>query len=297
MPTARISPADEPFDGAADESSKPPYVDPPRSSSRRVWVIAGLAAVILAIGGFAGAKALSGGGSKPATSASPSGGATGRGGRGTVGTLQSVDGSTLTVASFNGNTTTVLTSSSTKFLKSVTGSVSDIKVGDRVVAMGTPSGTNTVAAQRLSDMGAGGAGFGGRQGPPGTRIRRFGNGTAPDNGPNGGAPPDPNSLAAGTVKSVSGTTLTVAQNDGTTKTVTTTPSTAITVLKPAVLQDLTTGDQVAITGTTNTDGTVTARTVREGAAGAIFGFGRGGRGGGGGGPGGSGGSGAGTGND
>lgn len=263
-------------------STAPP--DPPRPRRRLVWPVTALAAAIVAVGGFAGAKALSGGTSK--TSAAPSRpAAPGRRNRpGTVGTLQSVDGTTLTVASFNGNTTTVLTSSATKFFKNAPGALGDVKVGDRVVAFGTAGGDNTVAAQRLSDMGSSPASSDGRG--AGVAGRRGGSPDAPSgNGPGNGAPPgrgtlpDPNSFARGTVKSISGTTLTVSQNDGTTKTVTTSPSTTVTVLRPVTLQDLTTGDQVVVTGKTNPDGTVSANVVREGAAGMGPRFGRNGAGG------------------
>ena len=109
--------------------------------------------MLLAVGGFVGLKAASGGGSKSATAAAEGGppGTPGRGG--TVGTLQSVDGSTLTVATFNGGTTTVITSASTKFMKAVTGALSDVKAGDRVRAriegVGTLGATVTQGERRV----------------------------------------------------------------------------------------------------------------------------------------------------
>src|SRR5205807_3150823 len=125
---------------------------------QRTLVILGAAVVVLAVGGFLGVKAASGGGSKPTTAAAQgAGGAGGQGrnfgGRGTFGTLQSVDGPNLTIATGNGSTTVATTSSSTRFTKTVTGAFSDIKVGDRVVAMGTPNGTNALTAQRITDNG------------------------------------------------------------------------------------------------------------------------------------------------
>ena len=237
--------------------------------------------VVLAVGGFFGVKALAGGSSTTSTaSQGPGGGARGNGARrGTVGTLQSIDGSTLTVATFNrdpngdrsggggasaaGGTTTVTTNGSTKFYKTVSGALSDVKVGDRVTAMGTPAGDNTVTAERITDTGTiTAAGFGG---PGGGGARRSGNGT------NGTAPsnpnftrPDPNSFANGTVKSISGTTLTVADNQGATKTVNTTGSTAVSVLKSVAINDLSTGQLVIIQGATNSDGTVSATNVVQG---------------------------------
>ncbi len=289
--------APEPHDpygaGAAPEYARP------QKGSRRTWMIAGaVGVVVLAVGGFFGVKALAGGGSSTSTAANAptAGGQGGAGRRGTIGTLQSIDGSTLTVATFNrgagganggggaaagvGNTTTVTTGSSTKFYKTVSGALSDIKVGDRVTAMGTPAGDNTVTAARITDIGtmnAGGfAGFGGGNGG-GRRFRNGnnpnGNGAPPSSLPNGGTRPDPNSFANGTVKSISGTTLTVADAQGATKTVNTTGATTYMVLKSVSINDLQTGQLVVISGKTNSDGTVSANTVAEGVVG---GFGGGG---------------------
>jgi hypothetical protein len=273
-----------------DPGEAAPDYTRPQKGSRRTWMVAGgIGVVVLAVGGFFGVKALAGGGSSTSTAAQAPANGGGRGGRGTVGTLQSIDGSTLTVATFNrggnggaagsganaaGGTTTVITNGSTKFYKTVNGALSDIKVGDRVTAMGTPAGTNTVSATRISDTGTVMDALGGAGG-----ARRFrngngnGNGTPPSSLPNGGTRPDPNSFANGTVKSISGSTLTVTQADGTAKTVNTTGSTAVSVLKTVALNDLATGQLVVVRGTTNTDGTVTASNVLQGVAG----FGGGGR--------------------
>jgi hypothetical protein len=252
-------------------------------------VAAIVAVVVLVLGGFFGVKALAGGGSSSASTANtqPANGQ-GRGaGGGTFGTLESIDGSTLTVATFNrganganagGGTTTVLTNSSTKFAKAVTGSFSDIKVGDRVTSTGTPDGTNTLTASRVTDTGTMTGGFGGQGAGGGRRFGGNGNGTGgpPPSAPNGAARPDPNSVANGTVKSISGTTLMVTQQDGTTKTVNTNGSTVVSVLKSVSINDLTTGQPVTVRGKTNSDGTVTATNVAEGLGGGR-GFGRGGQ--------------------
>ncbi|MBV9411392.1 MAG: hypothetical protein JO148_07335, partial [Acidimicrobiia bacterium] len=285
--------APEPHDpygaGTAPEYARP------EKSSRRTWMIAaGVGVVVLAVAGFFGVKALAGGGSS-STSTAAQAPAAGQGGgrRGTIGTLQSIDGSTLTVATFNrggangangggaggavGNTTTVTTGSSTKFYKTASGTLSDIKVGDRVTATGTPAGTNTVTAARITDTGAAVIGFGGGAGNGAGRRFRNGNnpngtGNPPSSLPNGGTRPDPNSFANGTVKSISGTTLTVADSQGATKTVDTTGSTTYMVLKAVSINDLQTGQLVIIGGKTNSDGTVSATSVVQG----LGGFGGGG---------------------
>src|SRR5579864_6326534 len=129
------------------EAGAPEYARP-QQGSRRKWMIpAAIGVVVLAVGGFFGVKALAGGGSSSSTSTASQGtaGAAGAGRRGTIGTLQSIDGSTLTVATIargqnnggggaaaGGNTTMVVTNGSTKFYKTVSGAVTDIKTGDRV---------------------------------------------------------------------------------------------------------------------------------------------------------------------
>src|SRR6476469_4986734 len=118
---------------APDAAPQPPDVSHHRG--RRTWVIAGVAVVVLVVGAFVGVKATSGG-SSHATTAAAQGpndqGGPRRGRNGTFGTLQSIDGPTLTAATENGSTTVATTSSSTKFSKTVTGVFSDIKVGDRI---------------------------------------------------------------------------------------------------------------------------------------------------------------------
>src|SRR5690242_2906083 len=183
----------EPHDPYGDVPA-PDYARP-EARTRRPWMIAAIvAAAVLVVGGFFGVKAIAGGGSTSTSTASQgTGNGPGNGGRrGTVGTLQSIDGSTLTVATFNrgGNnagandgTTTVITNGSTKFYKAVSGSLSDVKTGDRVTAMGTPDGTNAVTAARIIDTGTMTAdGFGGPGGGQGGR--RFRNGGNGDNGQN-----------------------------------------------------------------------------------------------------------------
>ena len=282
------------------EGAAPDYARP-QARWRRPWMIgAAVGVVVLAVGGFFGVEALAGGGSSSTSTASQGpangGGPGGAGRRGTVGTLQSIDGSTLAVATFTrgqnsggaaAGTTTVITDGSTKFYKTVSGSMSDIKTGDRVTAMGTPSGTTALTAARITDtgimnaaLGGPGAGGGGRRAGNGNGN---GNNAAPPSNPNF-TRPDPNTFAAGTVKSISGSTMTVTEADGTTKTVNTTGSTAVMVLKSVSINDLSTGQAIVVRGATNSDGTVTANNVVQGVGGfggRGGGFGRNGDGGGG----------------
>jgi hypothetical protein len=200
------------------------------------------------------------------------------GGDGTFGTLKSVSGTTLTVtapspsgssrsgssapgSSASGSsapatrTVTDETTSATTFAKIAAATVSDVQVGDNVRVMGATSGP-TVTAQRIDDLGAT---------PPTTEPVQP------------GAPGQPGRHGVqGSITSTS--PLTLKEADGTTVRVTTSSSTDITKHQTITISGLTVGDQIAATGTTATDGTVTATDVVDlgaGAAGVPGGFGDG----------------------
>jgi hypothetical protein len=70
----------------------------------------------------------------------------------------------------------------------------------------------------------------------------------------------------GTITAVGGAT-TVKGSDGTTYTLTTSPTTVVSLVKPSSLGGLQVGQTVRVSGTTAADGTVTATSVREGVTG------------------------------
>ena len=167
--------------------------------------------------------------------------------------------------------------------KVVTGSLSDIAVGDRLMVIGTTS-NGTVAADRITDQGdaaslpknpmgqAGGlpGGYGGTganrptggvpggEGPGGG----FPGGGGPGGGPGGGGPGGMNGVG-GTVKSISGDTITLTTGDGSTLKVTTTTSTVVSVVQKSSVSALAVGDSVVVTGKKK-NGVVTATAIREG---------------------------------
>ena len=158
------------------------------------------------------------------------------------------------------------------------GTLADVEVGDNVIAMGTPSDLGLTAAN-IIDNGDEAAGTDFRPGGP--PPDGAGDGmppSFPDGGPGGGgnAPgggrfgDGAGGFAAGTVKSVDGTTITVESADGSTVTVSTTSDTTISVTKAITLADLEVGDTVSAIGATD-GSTVTADTVQKG----DLGFGRG----------------------
>jgi hypothetical protein len=66
------------------------------------------------------------------------------------------------------------------------------------------------------------------------------------------------------VKTATGGTFTVTATDGSTLSVTTTSATVVTLVKPSTLQALTVGDTIQVNGTTASDGTITASSIRRG---------------------------------
>ncbi len=127
--------------------------------------------------------------------------------------------------------------------------------GGKAVGGGTP--TTQEAINALQNMtaqeraqvfqnGAGNGAFGG-----GTRT----------NGANGGA----GGFTTGTIVSGDSSSITVKLSDGGTKLVLFAPSTVIAVSKTGSASDLTVGQDVTVTGSTNSDGSVTATRIQVGA--------------------------------
>jgi hypothetical protein len=112
-------------------------------------------------------------------------------------------------------------------------------------AAGAYGGIQYQKSQRLSFGGS--AGFAARAGGAGAAggVRgRNGNG------------------AVGTILSVDSNSITVKMNDGSSKIVLLTGTTAINKAATAAVSDLTTGETVSAFGTTNTDGSITATNVQ-----------------------------------
>ncbi|GGU58084.1 hypothetical protein [Lentzea flava] len=78
----------------------------------------------------------------------PSG--TNRGGRGTIGTIDHVDGTTVYVKTQNGEIVNVSTSDSTKVQITSDGKLTDLKAGQQVVVQGQQGSDGTVTAQTLT---------------------------------------------------------------------------------------------------------------------------------------------------
>jgi len=275
------------------------------------WVAAGLGAVAIGAASIFGIGAISSKLSENAAATTTGPGAFGQGapnGQGMApgasgpgampgmpggmrgaGTIESIDGSTITITTPMGDSTRVLTDGSTTFTKVARGALGDIEVGDNVTVMGTSSGS-TVTASRIIDAGTtadpgpgngpgGGApsGQAPAQAPPDQLGQ--GNGTtgtpgANAPGANGTSGDDTNQnrraggRGAGTrgvVTKIDGSTITITTTAGGTATLNTSTDTQVTVHQPSSLAELRTGDSIRAMGKTADDGTITADSVVSGA--------------------------------
>ncbi len=265
---------------------------PRRSGKRsvRTMAVAGVATLAIAAGGFFGVNALSSSTAAQAANGGPGGAARGQGmpgGGGASGTITAISGSTLTVKSQSGASTEVDTSSSTTVSVGTKSSLRAIAVGDTVSVGGTGSATKIKAMQivdgavpradnasRGAPNGAGGGGM-----PP-----SGGQGHAPSGTKSGKRPGGSMRRATGTVKSISGSDITLTTSAGKTVTVVTSSSTTVVKVAASEVSALKVGDTVHVMGSTS-NGTVTATAITSGE------FPIGGPGGGPGGPGGPGGAG------
>jgi uncharacterized protein (UPF0333 family) len=141
-----------------------------------------IAALVAAVGFLGGVLAqkdhdktlvAASGGSTPTTRARTAGTApaTNAAANGAVGQVKLVDGNTIYLTDFSGNTITVTTSASSTYTKQQTASLHDVQPGDTLVVRGATQPDGSVVAAQVNDSGPGGAagGFGGRAGGGGRR--------------------------------------------------------------------------------------------------------------------------------
>ena len=209
-----------------------------------VTALVSVAAIALAACG----AAASAGSSTPRASASPRFG----GRNGASGELVQMNGTTLVLNSQTGDVTVVYASSTT-FQRTSTGTFADIVSGKCMTATGQKdaAGTLTASTVRLVDKvgGACSSGAGPRAGGPPT----------PRPSPPAGRPNF--SFAAGEVKAVSGTAVTVVDSTGTTQTVTVPTTVRVSKSSPAAASDLALHECIAASGTRDSSGKVTARAI------------------------------------
>jgi hypothetical protein len=251
---------------APSQPVAPDQASPAGNPQQRRWqrIAAGVtAAVVVAVGAFFGAQALGSHKSTPSPTSigtsAPGGGAGGRFGPGTSGTVTSVNTGGLTLTDQTGTSITVTTSGSTTVSKTSAGSLNDIVTGDQVTVFA--SGTApSLTATRITDSGAQAATSGPRGG--------FGAGGA--NRPGGGAAGGvAGTVVQGTVASNDGSTLTVTQSNGSPTSIAVNGSSAVSLTRSIPLSAIAIGDTVRVRGTTSGT-TVAATSITDG----VTGFGR-----------------------
>lgn len=209
-------------------------------------------AALLALGGGAGIAALASAqtvtNADTATQATTSGTSSAmhdHRGPGVFGTIASISGNTITVTSKGMGTNTTETTytvdaTSAKVMigkdgsAPATGALSDLKVGDTVSIRGTVSGTNVTATDIMDGVMGHGFGPGGHRGPG----------------------------VMGTVSAVSGNTVTITNNDGTSYTIDASNA-EVSKVSTVSVSDIKVGDTIGVDGTVS--GTsVTAKHIMDG---------------------------------
>ncbi|MGI8856274.1 MAG: DUF5666 domain-containing protein [Thermomicrobiales bacterium] len=173
-----------------------------------------------------------------------------------TGKVTKVDTATISLQQTDNSTISVTTNASTAVRKLVAGALTDLKAGDIVTVDGSKTGDTAFSAKTVTGLGSA-PGAGGADGGTGG-----GRGQAAP--PTGGTPP----AVTGQIKSIDGGTITVQGFDGSSVTVTTTPTTIVRTQQAGTMADIKTGDVLVILGDKIGDTTFLARTItNQGATG------------------------------
>jgi hypothetical protein len=223
--------------------------------NRLVAVAAG-ATALFALAACGSSSAATNPGSSTSSGGGGQGGGNGPGGRnGAAGELVQVNGTTLILNTTNGDVT-VKFDGTLPVNKTSTGTVADIIAGTCIVATGTKDTTNAVTASAVSLRDA----VNGSCAVPGRLPTDTGNGT-PRPSPQGTPRPTPANLALvrGLVTAVSGTSVTIKDQNGAAQTVSVPTTVQVSKTFTGSASDLTVGACVLANGSKDSSGTVTAR--------------------------------------
>lgn len=200
--------------------------------------------------------------SSSAATATACAGRTKAAGRAATGTLQSINGTTLVIATQQAKDVTVTYSSSTRFAQESVIPATSLKEGTYVTVAGS-NANNTFTATRITEVSASvTSGFPKLSGTPGAArsagstpcfVRKSGNGQ-PGNTSNFRG-------LVGTVSQVSSTSLTLTDTTGANYSVAITAQTQIVGTSSVTAAALKTGMALTVNGTTGNNGVVSARTV------------------------------------
>jgi hypothetical protein len=175
--------------------------------------------------------------------------------RGIYGTVASVSGNTITVTSKLGSSTNAVTTTYTidatnaKIIKNnVAGTISSILVGDTVVVQGTITSTNVVATSIRDGVLN-----------KGTRGDLNGNQTPPVSPITGNGQP----IVAGTVATISGSTLTITNKSNVTYTVDATNAKIVKGPNTITVSGVAVGDMVIVQGAVNGNAVVATSVIDQ----------------------------------
>ena len=187
-----------------------------------------------------------------------------------AGTLQNINGNTLTITNLQGKSVTATYSSTTRFARQTAIAANTLKEGGFVAVQVSKQPDNTYTANRVTVANRNNNGGNGQQNGQQRRNNANANGcprpTRP-NGGNGGNGSNGNNAngatrgVTGTIGQINGTTMTVTEASGSDFSITLTKDTQITQTVQATSADLKTGTPITLTGQANSQGTVAAQNI------------------------------------
>ena len=190
-----------------------------------------------------------------------------------AGTLQNINGNTLTIMNQQGKSVTATYSSTTRFTRQTAVTVSTLQEGGFIAVQVSKQPDNTYAATRITVTNRTNFQGNGQQngqqrrnnnnnnGCP--RPNRPANGGGNGNGGNGGNGANANGTrgVTGTIGQINGSAVTVTEASGSDFTVTVTKDTQIVQTVQATSADLKTGTPITLTGQADSQGTIAAQNI------------------------------------
>lgn len=189
-----------------------------------------------------------------------------------AGTLQNINGNTLTITNLQGKSVTATYSSTTRFARQTAIAANTLKEGGFVAVQVSKQPDNTYAATRIMIANRNnftGNGQNGQQNGQQRRNNANANGCPRPTRPNGGNGNGGNGNNAtgatrgvtGTLGQINGSTITVTEANGSDFTIAVTKDTQIVQTVQATSADLKTGSPITLTGQANSQGTIAAQNI------------------------------------
>lgn len=187
-----------------------------------------------------------------------------------AGTLQNINGNTLTITNLQGKSVTATYSSTTRFTRQTAVTVSTLQEGGFVAVQVSKQPDNTYTATRITVTNRTNFQGNGQQNGQQRRNTNNNNGCSRPNRPangggngNGGNGANANGArgVTGTIGQINGSAVTVTEASGSDFTVTVTKDTQIVQTVQATSADLKTGTPLTLTGQADSQGTIAAQNI------------------------------------